>query len=58
MSSNKGIIAHIFSETAKGDGKPYENNYCFVIRMRNGKMVEIEEYCDTELVTSALGSRI
>lgn len=40
------------------DGKPYRNDYCFVIRMENGKMAEMEEYCDTELVTSAIGARI
>lgn len=35
-------------------GKPYNNTYCFVIRMRDDKMVELTEYFDTELVTAAL----
>ncbi|MBM0106447.1 nuclear transport factor 2 family protein [Steroidobacter sp. S1-65] len=35
-------------------GKPYCNTYCMVIRMREGKMVELTEYLDTELVSSAL----
>lgn len=35
-------------------GKPYCNSYCFVIRMRDGKMAELMEYFDTELVSSAL----
>ncbi|MFT3724926.1 MAG: nuclear transport factor 2 family protein [Hyphomonadaceae bacterium] len=48
---------------AKGDnqlknGKRYDNEYCFVIRMREGKMVEITEYLDTELVSDCLGERI
>jgi len=38
-------------------GKAYENDYCFVIRMKNGKIAEYEEYCDTELVTAVLGER-
>lgn len=43
----------------KGDvitktGKPYRNTYCNVIRMRDGKMVELTEYFDTALVSSAL----
>jgi hypothetical protein len=38
-------------------GEPYENEYCFVIRLANGKMIEIVEYADTELVTRALGER-
>lgn len=48
---------------AKGDnqlknGGRYDNEYCFVIRMREGKMVEITEYLDTELVADRLGERI
>lgn len=35
-------------------GKPYNNQYCYVIRMADGKMRELTEYMDTELVTTAL----
>ena len=35
-------------------GKPYCNTYCYVIRMRDGKMAELTEYFDTKLVSSAL----
>jgi ketosteroid isomerase-like protein len=37
-------------------GKPYNNRYCFVFRLAGGKLKEVTEYLDTELVTSALGS--
>ncbi len=36
-------------------GKPYNNRYCFVFRLAEGKLKEVTEYLDTELVTSALG---
>ena len=36
-------------------GKPYNNRYCWVCRFRDGKLVELIEYMDTELVRSALG---
>jgi uncharacterized protein len=36
-------------------GAPYENTYCWVIRMANGKMAEMTEYADTQLIVSALG---
>jgi uncharacterized protein len=36
-------------------GLPYNNAYCFVVRLAEGKLREITEYMDTELVTSALG---
>jgi ketosteroid isomerase-like protein len=43
---------------ARGDnltktGKPYCNRYCFVFRVCDGKLKELTEYLDTELVTAA-----
>ena len=37
-------------------GKDYNNTYCIVYKVADGKIKEITEYCDTELVTSAFGS--
>lgn len=39
------------------DGAAYDNRYCFVIRLRNGKMTEIVEYLDTALAIHALGAK-
>ena len=39
--------------TAKS-GKPYNNVYCIVARFENGRIVEMTDYIDTELITSAL----
>jgi len=36
-------------------GRPYNNAYCFVFRIAEGKLKELTEYMDTELVTAALG---
>jgi len=36
-------------------GQPYNNTYCFVYRLAHGKIVEVTEYGDTELVTRAFG---
>ncbi|HEY4678530.1 MAG TPA: nuclear transport factor 2 family protein [Candidatus Angelobacter sp.] len=60
-------IAHLF--IAEGDhvvveargnnvtksGLPYNNAYCFVVRLTDGQLREITEYMDTALVTSVLG---
>jgi hypothetical protein len=35
-------------------GKPYRNTYCNVYRLEEGKVVEITEYCDTQLLTQVL----
>jgi uncharacterized protein len=35
-------------------GRPYNNTYCYVCRLEDGKVRELTEYCDTELLTKAL----
>ena len=35
-------------------GEDYNNSYCFVIRMRGGRMVELREYMDTALAERVL----
>lgn len=35
-------------------GNRYDNSYCYVIRMANGKMAELREYLDTALVDRVL----
>jgi len=37
-------------------GKPYNNTYCIVCRIVDGKVKEMVDYIDTELITSALGA--
>ena len=39
-------------------GIPYNNNYCFVFRLADGKLKEVTEYLDTELVTAAMGDPV
>ncbi len=36
-------------------GNDYNNTYCMVYRIAGGKVAEVTEYCDTELVTAAFG---
>jgi|SRR4051812_9392042 ketosteroid isomerase-like protein len=36
-------------------GKDYNNTYCVVYKLLGGKIKEIAEYLDTELVTEAFG---
>jgi len=45
---------------AKGDnvtpeGVRYDNDYCLVFRLEDGKIREIREYCDSVLTEKALG---
>jgi ketosteroid isomerase-like protein len=36
-------------------GKPYSNKYLFLMRFRNGKLIEMTEYLDTELAGKVFG---
>lgn len=36
-------------------GKPYNNTYCYVIRLAGGRMQELMEYLDTALLETTLG---
>lgn len=48
----------VMQARGKATGKnrlPYNNNYCHIFRITNGKIREITEYLDTELVTSVFG---
>lgn len=45
---------------AKGDnlaksGQRYDNEYCMVWKVENGRVTQIKEYCDTALVERVLG---
>jgi uncharacterized protein len=46
------VEAHGHNTTTKG--QPYNNRYCFVFRLAGGKLKEVTEYLDTELVTATL----
>ena len=37
-------------------GRPYNNKYCFVFRIENGKIKEVTEYMDTQLVVTTFNS--
>lgn len=36
-------------------GVPYSNEYCLIYRLKDGKIVEIREYCDSALTEKVLG---
>ncbi len=46
------VQAHSTATTRRGD--PYNQTYCFVFRVREGRLTEVVEYCDTALVERVL----
>ena len=50
------VVVECRGRVTTRSGKPYNNEYCYVIRFADGKMRELTEYFDTELVTEALSA--
>ena len=49
------VVVEARGQNLTRDGKPYENNYCYVFEFRDGEVTSLTEYADTELFSSALG---
>ena len=54
IAEGEYVVAQTSGTAETLDGRPYNNTYCWIIRLRNGKFVEVTEFADTELITSAL----
>ena len=49
------VIALTSGSAETTDGRPYNNQYCQVMRIDGGKIAEVTEYFDTELTSSIFG---
>jgi uncharacterized protein (TIGR02246 family) len=49
------VVVQAQGHAATQSGQRYDNQYCFVYRMADGKIQEVTEYLDTRLVDEALG---
>jgi hypothetical protein len=49
------VVVQVHGKSTTKAGKPYNNTYCMVFRIANGKVQELTEYSDTELITAAFG---
>lgn len=49
------VVARGRGQSRTTDGQDYNNEYCWWYRIVDGRVVEIIEYLDTDLVTTVLG---
>lgn len=56
VAESNFVVAQTTGTAETHDGRPYNNSYCQVIRVRDGKIAEVKEYFDTELTSSVFGS--
>jgi ketosteroid isomerase-like protein len=50
------VVAQTAGTAETHDGTAYNNTYCQVIRIRDGKIAEVKEYFDTALVDAVFGN--
>ena len=49
------VVVEVRGNNTTVKGEAYNNAYCNVIRLEDGKLKELTEYCDTALVDALLG---
>lgn len=55
IAENDFVAVQLSGNSETKDGRPYNNTYCHVFRIRDDKIVEVTEYLDTELVAAVFG---
>lgn len=49
------VVAECRGRGTTKDGREYNNTYCWVMRLVDGKVIELNEYLDTALVDKVFG---
>lgn len=49
------VVVEARGDNVTKSGDRYDNDYCMVWRVENGRITQIKEYCDTALVERVLG---
>ena len=51
------VVVEARGEATTKNGRPYNNTYCWIFRLDGGKVRDITEHLDTDLVATVLGAR-
>ena len=54
IAEGEYVVMQAHGRATALSGKPYNNTYCIVCRIVGGKVKEMVDYVDTELITTAL----
>jgi len=52
------VVVQARGNSTTTTGIPYNNEYCFIYRIADGRIHEVTEYLDTELLMNALGQSL
>ena len=51
------VVIEAKGEARGKNGRDYNNDYCIVVTVRDGKIAEMREHLDTELITHVFGQQ-
>jgi ketosteroid isomerase-like protein len=55
LSDGDHVVVEHTGRNETPDGRPYDNNYCWILEFDHGLIREVREYMDTQLVTETFG---
>ena len=55
IAEGEHVVAEARGHATTKAGRQFDNTYCYVFRLADGKVKELTEYCDTHLVAEVLG---
>jgi uncharacterized protein len=55
VAEGEFVVVQSRGEAETKDGRSYNNSYCHVFRLRDGKVAEVTEYFDTALTNAVFG---
>jgi len=58
IAEGEYVVMQAHGQATAKNGNPYNNTYCIVCRIVDGKVKEMTDYIDTELITSVLGAKL
>ena len=53
-AENERVAVEVSGEAIHASGKDYRNKYHFLLKIKNGKILELKEYMDTQLAAKIL----
>ena len=56
IAEGETVVVRGRGEVKTKADKDYNNSYCFVLRLEDGKLIELREYLDTALVERVFGA--
>lgn len=54
VAENDIVVVQLEGRNTTTSGKPYNNSYCYVCRMEDGKLKDVVEYLDTKLFSEVI----